>query len=153
MTTPSRKSRTPHSLRSPGRHPGASLGLRVRHTTDLIDQLQGGLSYGALKSFAGTTGLPIARVASTLEIPERTLARRRAAGKLAPDESERLFRLSRIFDKALGLFEGNRNGAVTWLTTARRALSDKTPLDYAKTEIGAREVEDLIGRLEHGVFS
>jgi uncharacterized protein (DUF2384 family) len=27
------------------------------------------------------------------------------------------------------------------------------PLDYAETEIGAREVEDLLGRIEYGVYS
>jgi uncharacterized protein (DUF2384 family) len=32
-------------------------------------------------------------------------------------------------------------------------LDQQAPLEFARTEIGARDVEDLIGRLEFGVFS
>jgi putative toxin-antitoxin system antitoxin component (TIGR02293 family) len=135
------------------RKTGSSLGLKNRRTDDWIRELQRGLPFGALKSFADVTGWPVAEIASALEIPERTLARRRTAGRLAPDESERLFRLSRVFEKAVDLFEGNLSSATNWLSTPRQALSDQTPLAYARTELGAREVENLMGRLEHGVFS
>jgi uncharacterized protein (DUF2384 family) len=39
------------------------------------------------------------------------------------------------------------------MTTPCEELDDTSPLDFSRTEIGAREVEDLIGRLEHGVFT
>ncbi len=81
------------------------------------------------------------------------MARRKAAGRLAPDESERLLRISTVFEKTVDLFEGDVAGAVAWLTSPKRALGRETPLAYSRTELGAREVEDLIGRLEHGVFS
>jgi putative toxin-antitoxin system antitoxin component (TIGR02293 family) len=86
-------------------------------------------------------------------IPERTLARRKTAGKLAPDESERLLRIANLFEKCVELFEGDVTAAVNWLTSPKKALNQERPLMYARTEFGAREVEDLIGRLEHGVFS
>jgi putative toxin-antitoxin system antitoxin component (TIGR02293 family) len=135
------------------RKPGSSLGLKNRRTDDWIRELQRGLSFGTLKSFAEVTGWPLSQIALALEIPERTLARRRATGRLGPVESERLFRLSRIFEKAVDLFDGDLGAATTWLRTPRQALSDQTPLAYARTELGAREVENLMGRLEHGVFS
>jgi putative toxin-antitoxin system antitoxin component (TIGR02293 family) len=56
------------------------------------------------------------------------------------------------FDKAVGLFEGDVAAARAWLETPSKALGSETPLAAVETEIGAREVEDLIGRLEHGVF-
>jgi hypothetical protein len=40
-----------------------------------------------------------------------------------------------------------------WFTSPKIPLDGKTPLECADTEIGAKEVEDLLGRLEHGVFS
>lgn len=40
-----------------------------------------------------------------------------------------------------------------WLQTPQPGLADQQPLAFARTEIGARAVEDLIGRLEHGVFT
>ena len=83
----------------------------------------------------------------------RTLARRKSKGKLSPDESERLLRLSRVFELAVDLFEGDNAAALRWLTSPRKALEGNTPLAYARTEVGAREVENLIGRMEHGVFA
>ena len=132
---------------------GASLGLTATRTDRLVCRIEAGLPFKALESLATLSGLPITLVASTLGIPERTLARRKAAGRFAPDESERLLRISTMFEKAVELFEGDVSGAVTWLTSPKRAFGRQTPLAYSRTELGAREVENLIGRLEHGVFS
>jgi putative toxin-antitoxin system antitoxin component (TIGR02293 family) len=74
-------------------------------------------------------------------------------GRLQPDESDRLVRAARIFAQAVGLFEGDEEAARRWLTSPQPALGGSTPWDYAATEIGAREVENLIGRLEHGIPS
>jgi putative toxin-antitoxin system antitoxin component (TIGR02293 family) len=132
---------------------GGSLGLNPTGTDDLISQIERGLPFKALESLAELTGLHVTTIALLLRMPERTLARRKAAGRLAPEESERLLRISGVFENALQLFEGNVAAAVTWLTSPKRALGDHTPLAYSRTEPGAREVENLIGRLEHGVFS
>jgi putative toxin-antitoxin system antitoxin component (TIGR02293 family) len=99
------------------------------------------------------TGFAPSAIATAIDIPERTLARRRATGRLAPDESERLFRISTVFEKAVALFEGDVPAAINWLTTPKRAIGHQTPWDYSRFEPGAREVENLIGRLEHGVFT
>ena len=68
-------------------------------------------------------------------------------------ESERLLRLALVFEKAVELFEGNADAARDWLKAPNKALAGESPLTIVETEIGAREVEDLIGRLEHGVFT
>ncbi len=132
---------------------GASLGLTATQTDRLVCQIEAGLPFKALESLVALSGLSFTLIASVLGIPDRTLARRKAAGRFAPDESERLLRISTVFEKAVDLFEGDVAGAVMWLTRPRRALSHQTPLAYSRTELGAREVENLIGRLEHGVFS
>ncbi|HSK74788.1 MAG TPA: antitoxin Xre/MbcA/ParS toxin-binding domain-containing protein, partial [Pyrinomonadaceae bacterium] len=67
--------------------------------------------------------------------------------------SDRLLRISRIFALSIELFEGNIEDARRWLLSSQKALGNKTPFAMSKTEIGAREVENLIGRLEHGVFT
>ena len=132
---------------------GASLGLTATRTGDLVRQIERGLPVRTLESLADRTGLPIASLAAVVGIPERTLARRKVTGRLTMDESERLLRIAAVFEKATQLFEGDVAGAVTWLTSPRQALENETPLAFSRTEIGAREVENLIGRLEHGVFS
>ena len=133
--------------------PGASLGLSRARTDDLILAVRRGLPYEALRKFSFETGFPPAAVALMIEIPERTLARRKADGRLAPDESERLLRISGVFEKAVGLFEGGVAEAIAWLANPKKALANHSPLEYARFEVGAREVENLIGRLEHGVFT
>ena len=81
------------------------------------------------------------------------MTRRKRDGRFLPDESDRLLRASRLFGKTLELFETDRDTATEWLTTAQPALGGAVPIDLAKSEVGAREVERLLGRLEHGVFS
>jgi putative toxin-antitoxin system antitoxin component (TIGR02293 family) len=62
-----------------------------------------------------------------------------------------LIRGARIFAMTLELFEGDMEATRRWLTAPQIALGGETPIEYASTDLGAREVEALIGRLEHGV--
>jgi putative toxin-antitoxin system antitoxin component (TIGR02293 family) len=139
------------TLRFRGR--GASLGLAASDTAELIRQVERGFPFATLRTLHANSGLPLFLLASIIGIPERTLARRKASGRLASEESERLLRIANLFEKCLELFEGDVAAAANWLTTPKKALNQQPPLMYARTEFGAREVEDLIGRLEYGVFS
>jgi putative toxin-antitoxin system antitoxin component (TIGR02293 family) len=60
---------------------------------------------------------------------------------------------SRVFAKALELFEGNHDAASEWMSTPLPALGGATPDDALKAQSGVRDVENLIGRIEHGVYS
>src|SRR5262249_12222985 len=132
---------------------GASLGLKALAIDQLIDRVEEGLPFKALLAFEKTSGVPLSDIAAMLRIPPRTIARRRVTGRLAGDESERLLRLATIFEQAVRLFEGDVSAAREWLSTPKKALGNRTPFTYSRTELGAHEVEALIGRLEHGVFS
>ncbi len=82
-------------------------------------------------------------------IPVRTLARRR---KLKPDESDRLFRVALVFQRAVETLE-NVDAARRWLNAPRRALGNRRPIELCDTEAGAREVENLLIRIDEGVYS
>jgi putative toxin-antitoxin system antitoxin component (TIGR02293 family) len=112
-----------------------------------------GLSWHALERLRRTLDVPLAELSRVLRIAPRTLARRKREGRLQPDESDRLLRLSRVTGLALRLFEGDLEAARIWLKTPHRALGDQVPLRFAATGVGAREVENLLGRLEHGVVT
>ena len=64
-----------------------------------------------------------------------------------------MLRIARVFDLAAALFEHDLASANVWLREPKKALGGEAPLQFARTEVGAREVEHLIGRLEHGVLS
>jgi putative toxin-antitoxin system antitoxin component (TIGR02293 family) len=131
---------------------GSSLGLAADSTPGLIRELHRGLPFRSLEFLSSESGIAIREIAPLVGIPPRTLARRKVSGRLAPAESERLLRVSRIFELAVGLFHGSVADGVVWLRTPRRSLAGHSPLAYSATEVGAREVENLIGQLEHGVF-
>jgi len=92
-------------------------------------------------------------MADLAQIKIRTLSRRKARGRLEPDESDRLLRVARVFGKALELFEGDDEAARRWFSKPHKVLGGMSPAEMSKTDIGGLEVERLIGRLEHGVFS
>jgi putative toxin-antitoxin system antitoxin component (TIGR02293 family) len=146
-----RRSSARRSIRS--RLRGTALGLTAANPAELIRQLERGFSFKTMEALESRSGVALSQLATVIGIPGRTLARRRVSRRLTPEESERLLRISSVFEAAVDLFEGDAAAAVNWLNTPRKALGDRTPLAYARTEPGAREVENLIGRLEHGIFS
>lgn len=131
----------------------SQIGVQARDAFDLIQRVEQGLTYTAFESLLGLLPLNAGELAGILQIPPRTLTRRKQEGRFRPDESERLLRLSRVINAATELFEGDRRAAVSWMQSPNKAFQGGTPLEMARTEVGAREVENLIGRLEHGVFA
>jgi putative toxin-antitoxin system antitoxin component (TIGR02293 family) len=129
------------------------LGLRKLESRGLVKLVEKGLPFSALVRLQRNVDIPLRELADLARIPPRTLDRRRARGRLEPEESDRVVRLSRVFGAALRLFEGEEEAARAWLRRRHPALGGERPLDLVRTEVGAREVERLIGRLEHGVFS
>jgi putative toxin-antitoxin system antitoxin component (TIGR02293 family) len=97
-------------------------------------------------------GVTEERLAELLGMSRATLHRRKKTGRLDRMESDRLVRYMRLFARACEALGGDA-GARSWLGAPAMAFGGECPLDYADTEIGAREVEALLLRLEHGVFS
>jgi putative toxin-antitoxin system antitoxin component (TIGR02293 family) len=97
-------------------------------------------------------GLTEERLAGLLGMSRATLHRRKADGTLDRSASDRLVRFARLFLRASDVLGGEK-AARSWLAAPAIAFREECPLDFADTEIGAREVEALLGRIEHGVFS
>ena len=129
----------------------ALLGLRDYRPFRIYLQLQKGLGYTAFERFQRNTGLAAGAIAELIQLPARTLARRKEAGRLEPDESDRLARAARVFSRALSLFEGDPAAARHWLLSRQPLLGNRVPLELAGTDVGAAEVEHLVGRIEHGI--
>lgn len=127
------------------------LGLRTYDTGQLHSRVRAGLSYEAFERPRRVLNLPAWGAAKLVQIPPRTLARRKKSMRFEPEESDGPIRLSRLVGLALQLSEGDLEETRSRLTTAHTAMADQTPLEFATTEIGAREVENVIGRLEQGI--
>src|SRR5881396_3994937 len=125
---------------------------KAKHPTELIRQIQKGLRFSELETLQSSIDLPFEQLAAKLSISRSTLQRRKAAGRLSPDESDKVIRFSRLLEHATNVF-GDVNKARAWLKFPQRGLGGAVPLDYAETEIGAREVDNLLGRIDYGVYS
>ena len=131
---------------------GQSLGVRPKSREDAIGLLKKGLPASSFEKLHKGMDISSADLARVANISIRTLQRRRKQGRFQTDESERLLRLGVLFDKAIEVL-GSVDAAKGWMKTPKKALGGLSPLEYSDTEPGAREVEDLLGRIEHGVFS
>jgi putative toxin-antitoxin system antitoxin component (TIGR02293 family) len=129
------------------------LGIKSGNTVHLVKAIERGFSFDTLEKVRRETGLPLDRLATSIGVSPRTLSRRKKEKKLTATESDRLVSVSRLLTQAVELFEGDKEKAFRWFVQANRGLGNLSPLDMAATETGTREVENLIGRLEHGVFS
>ena len=129
------------------------LGLDTFDLPAFLKLMGDGFTWKTLQRFARNTGLSLKQLAEWISVPKRTLARRKASGRLLPEESDRLARAARLYGRALGLFDGDASAATQWFLGRNTALGGVPPIEFSRTEAGAIEVEHVIGRAEHGVFS
>jgi putative toxin-antitoxin system antitoxin component (TIGR02293 family) len=125
---------------------------KAMHPTHLIRRIQKGLPFVQLEALRKDLDLPLDQLAGKLSISRATLHRRKNSGRLSPDESDKVIRFSRLLEQATDLF-GNLERGRAWLKFPQYGLGGAIPLDYAATEAGAREVENLLGRIKYSVYS
>ena len=117
-----------------------------------VSKVQAGLHFRELEALRRDLGLPLDQLSEKLGISRATMHRRKASGRLGPDESDRVVRFERLLKQAAKVF-GSNESARQWLSIPQWGLGGAVPLDYARTEVGAREVENLLGQIEYGIFS
>jgi len=123
----------------------------VENRGQVIARIKEGLPTASFEKLREEFGVTAAELAKTLNINMRTLSRRKQSGRLDVDESERVYRLARLFQIALNLF-GDADMVRRWFSSPKEIFGGLAPLAYANTEPGAQEVEKQLRRLEHGVF-
>jgi len=129
------------------------LGRAIRKPEDLAHLVRKGLPVSSVTALAAKLHLGNAALSRKLRIPQRTLTRRRsAASLLTPAESDRTARVARVYASAVEMI-GDEEKAVGWLNAPNRALGGEKPLDQLDTDMGARSVEEILGRIAYGVYS
>ena len=142
-------------LEEPAAIYGEKPGARKNEAMDAgetVECIRAGLPMVEFEALRELLGLGAETLAEHLAISRSTLIRRRRSGRLDAQESDRLLRYARLYARAESTL-GDAAAARQWLQSPARALAYESPLHFAETEAGAREVEHLLGRIEHGVFS
>ena len=83
-------------------------------------------------------------------VARSTLSRRlKSNAPLTPEEGEKVARLARVWAFAKDVW-GDENDARRFLESPHPMLGGRPPREVAESEIGAREVEDILGRMRYG---
>lgn len=109
-----------------------------------------GLPWPEAEFLARALALNLADFAALAGISPPTFFRRRRQKRFPLAESDHIMRFARLWSLALEVFE-DEEGARSWLKTPALGLRGRTPLEVAKSEAGAREVEALLQRIDYGV--
>ena len=129
------------------------LGKAIKKSGDLALLVRKGLPAGSVTALAEKLHVGNNVLSRKLGIPQRTLTRRLSQSSLlTPAESDRTVRIARVYAHAMEMI-GDENKAIEWLGTPNRALGGARPLDQLDTDLGARAVEDILGRIAYGVYS
>jgi putative toxin-antitoxin system antitoxin component (TIGR02293 family) len=132
--TSRRKSKPPPAKKSPPRQKEA------RSTS-------GGLAFGEFEALRKQLDLSLEELSTRLGLSKALIEERKAAGRLTADESGKVVCFARLLGHAVHLF-GGLDEARRWLKEPHRGLHGAVPLDYAKTDFGACEVENLLDQLD-----
>ena len=129
------------------------LGVEADDRMRVIDAVERGFESSAVGRLATTFDISEGDVLEAVDISRSTFSRRKKRQeRLTTSESDRLYRVIRLFGRAVEVL-GSEPDAQQWMRTSKRALGGGSPLIMARTDAGAQEVEDLLGRIEHGIPS
>lgn len=126
------------------------LGRRIRTLQDLRRAVEAGLPIAALARVADhVAGHDVGAAELKYRIVAKaTLHRRRH--RLSPEESERLERLARVTALAESVWE-DPVLAHEFLTASQPGLGNLRPVELTRTDLGARQVEELLLKLEYAL--
>ena len=118
----------------------------------VIERVRLGFSFKELMKFSDTINKGLSDFASVLQVSLRTLQRYTEDKKLSRPQSERLLELSALYGHGYQVF-GERGAFNNWMDTPNPMLGGVTPFSLLDTHTGAKMVDNLIGRISHGVYS
>lgn len=124
----------------------------VRSDIEFVPLLRKGLPVASLEAVTRELELSLDAAAESLGLALRTIARRKQENKpLDLTESERVLRMARTLAHAIEVL-GSVEKARRWMRKDNRALGNASPLSLLDTDVGAEAVDDVLTRVEHGVY-
>lgn len=126
------------------------VGKSVRSPEDLAERVRKGLPFAALLAVMEQYGISRNVLCTILHLSARNFLRRKEQTHLSPEESDRLYRLARVIAHANRVFEDPGESA-EWIQSPNVALGKQQPLTLLDTDIGVQQVDQVLGRIEHGI--
>lgn len=131
----------------------AAIATEPTTTSEWVARIRSGLPAASALAFKKALALTNDELASVLGVSLRTVARLDPVkSHLDAVSGDRLVRSARLYAIAAEVLE-DEAAAAKWLKSPQRPLGGAVPLELAQTDVGARAVEALLGRMELGVFT
>jgi putative toxin-antitoxin system antitoxin component (TIGR02293 family) len=128
------------------------LEVEIHRDQDLEQAVRTGIPSASVRALAAATSTTLTLLQDLADIDRGTFARRsKNKMRLKPSESDRIARIARIAARAIETL--GREHGLAWLRERNRALGGRIPVELLQTDIGAAQVEQILGRIEYGVFS
>ena len=122
-------------------------------TSAVMQEMRRGTSSSIVPQVARRLGLSQDRLLDYLRLPKSTMKGRVSKGQaLASVEQDRMYRVSRVLNRAIEVLEDEKS-ARSWVTRENRSLGGESPLSILDTEAGYELVLDTLSRIEYGVVS
>lgn len=105
-----------------------------------------------LNRLAHQLGVTLKELAALLQLSESTLHRLRRQATLTGPTAERVELLREVIQHGLRVYGGDEAALHDWLRYPLTELDGRTPLQTLTTIAGFTQVNDVLGRIEHGIF-
>jgi len=126
-----------------------------RNLLDVHEWVSHGMPSASISHLAhAIEPLPARTLSEALGVSVRTLHRKKGGqgDTLSVTQGGRTFKFAQVVAKAT-LVLGSREDAVRWLTSPAMGLDQQKPIDLLATPVGTQLVEELLDRIEHGVYA
>jgi putative toxin-antitoxin system antitoxin component (TIGR02293 family) len=122
----------------------------VRRRLALVEDIREGFVFAQVAALAKEAGVALEDLVEFGIIPRRTFTHSKQNQRFTATQSARLARFFRIQQRAKGTFASDER-AMQWLKRPTEPLQNNAPVSLLDTEEGARLVEDLLTRIDHGI--
>lgn len=117
-----------------------------------IRKVREGMTRLELEQVKESFGLDYETLAKVLSVAKATLFNKKGTERFSSSLSEKIFALADLYSYGFSVFE-SKELFNSWMDQENRALGNIKPIDLLDTMIGVEEVKNIIGRIEHGVYS
>lgn len=125
----------------------------IRSEFDIISLSNEGLQKASLDALIGHMGVTKKLFAEEiLNLSAKTLERKKASDKLDRHTSSHVIEIAKVMQHALEVFEDEEK-VKTWIATPNRALNNMKPIDLFYIPTGLTMVDQVLGRIEEGIYS
>lgn len=126
--------------------------IGLKSNFEKMEQVRSGISKSVLVEIKNRINIDYDSLSIIIGTTKTTIHNKKNDEKFSSTVSEKIVALFDLYEFGYSVFEDKLNFE-KWIQTSNRALDNKRPIELLDTIFGIDEVKNIIGRIEHGVYS